>query len=373
MWEPRLGLMNPARLVREEFVFGKRDLPIRFTKTETGGTCFPGCHANYAYDRVKAVPLPKTQTAAATAPSVPNLPRAQYAEAREVSWTATDIAGKQVTVPAKSDMATALILVSADEPNSPDYVQALRTALTTDKQPKAQYIVIVAGKQASNRAREIAAKANGWPVVSDPDDVASTALDVHGWPLAVVLDRTGLEMARLTGGGNLLATKMRAYLSMADGQINQQQLAAELNPGPLPKASPTTQAVRDLRVATMMVQQRKAEQAITYLNQTKSTSPTAQVVRAKALVQLGQPDEALRTVDRLQPGSVPAADVELVRAMAWVAAERWSLARPLLEQYVVQHPEVAEAHMLLGKIYERDGNLPGAVEQYKAAGQANNR
>ena len=41
--------------IRESIPYGKWDLPIRFTKTETGGSCSPGCHLPKPYDRINPV------------------------------------------------------------------------------------------------------------------------------------------------------------------------------------------------------------------------------------------------------------------------------------------------------------------------------
>ena len=359
------------RLVREKFTFGKRDLPIRFTRTETGGTCAPGCHGSYAYDREKAIPLPTTTTTQpATAPAtsaIAGIPRAQYQEAREVAWTARDISGNEVKVPA-SGRATALIMVSADEATSLALVEKLHKAFAADD--KTQFVVIAGGKNSGKRAADIAAKAGSWPVVADPDSSAAKALDARGWPLVIVLDSTGLEIARLTGEPDLLATKLRAYLQLAAGQIDKQTLAADLATTPVAQADAKTQLARDLRAARLLMQQGKATQAIAYIDEMRTTVPEAQVIRAKALVLLNKPDDALRIVDRLKRGSAPDADVELVRAMALISLERWYLARPLLEQYIITNPGVAEAHMLLGSIYEHDNNWPKAAEQYKAASEA---
>jgi predicted CXXCH cytochrome family protein len=37
--------------IRESVPYGMWDLPIQFTKTDTGGGCKPGCHLPYSYDR----------------------------------------------------------------------------------------------------------------------------------------------------------------------------------------------------------------------------------------------------------------------------------------------------------------------------------
>ena len=41
---------NP-KLVADKVPFGKWSLPLKFIKTETGGSCAPGCHQPYSYDR----------------------------------------------------------------------------------------------------------------------------------------------------------------------------------------------------------------------------------------------------------------------------------------------------------------------------------
>ncbi|UCE59648.1 MAG: hypothetical protein JSU63_19665 [Phycisphaerales bacterium] len=43
------------RHVAETVPFGAWDVPVNFEVTETGGTCLPGCHRRYSYDRGKAV------------------------------------------------------------------------------------------------------------------------------------------------------------------------------------------------------------------------------------------------------------------------------------------------------------------------------
>ncbi len=46
---------NNPRHIRDEVPFAKWQLPVGFTKTETGGRCMPGCHQLFSYDRVKPV------------------------------------------------------------------------------------------------------------------------------------------------------------------------------------------------------------------------------------------------------------------------------------------------------------------------------
>ncbi|MCF7954797.1 MAG: cytochrome c3 family protein [Phycisphaerae bacterium] len=46
---------NHPKHIRESVPYGQWDLPIGFSKTETGGSCAPGCHVAKNYDRDKAV------------------------------------------------------------------------------------------------------------------------------------------------------------------------------------------------------------------------------------------------------------------------------------------------------------------------------
>jgi predicted CXXCH cytochrome family protein len=48
------GSDNPS-LIASSVPFGQWRLPLRFTKTETGGGCSPGCHRPYGYDRKSPV------------------------------------------------------------------------------------------------------------------------------------------------------------------------------------------------------------------------------------------------------------------------------------------------------------------------------
>jgi predicted CXXCH cytochrome family protein len=57
------GSSSP-KLIAESVPFGKWNLPIRFVKTETGGSCAPGCHRPVTYDRKNPArkPLPSSAT-----------------------------------------------------------------------------------------------------------------------------------------------------------------------------------------------------------------------------------------------------------------------------------------------------------------------
>jgi hypothetical protein len=52
---------NKAKHIRDSVPFGPGgwELPIGYEKTATGGSCAPGCHSAYTYDRVSPVIYPE--------------------------------------------------------------------------------------------------------------------------------------------------------------------------------------------------------------------------------------------------------------------------------------------------------------------------
>ena len=48
---------NQPKLIREKVQFGNWEIPVKFNKSNTGGSCLTGCHREYAYDRVNPVQL----------------------------------------------------------------------------------------------------------------------------------------------------------------------------------------------------------------------------------------------------------------------------------------------------------------------------
>jgi predicted CXXCH cytochrome family protein len=63
--------------IRESVPYGKWNLPLNFQKTATGGSCSPGCHRTYAYDRVTPMASASAPAAPAAVPSLAPTPATQ--------------------------------------------------------------------------------------------------------------------------------------------------------------------------------------------------------------------------------------------------------------------------------------------------------
>lgn len=72
---------NPMH-IRESVPYGSWKLPVRFTPTKTGGSCLTGCHRQFAYDRVKALPIDRPDPPAVNRVAPSTAPAMSPTEAR---------------------------------------------------------------------------------------------------------------------------------------------------------------------------------------------------------------------------------------------------------------------------------------------------
>lgn len=358
------------RIIRTSMKFGKWNMPVLYEKTATGGSCQPGCHARYAYDRIKPVPSTRPTTMPATRRAVPHV-QPMREETSVITWMAEDVGGSKVQVPDRDGRPMVLVLLSADSPKNRAVLRELRSTV----EASAAYVVVAGGEGAEDAARNMIQwqGSNPWPVIADGDHDASRAMGVTGWPTLLVLDGHGMEVSRIAGTNELLAARVKAYVSVAAGTTTRQAANQALAVRPVTDASPTTQAVRDVRAARLLLEENRPAEALAYLDrELKSVAPSAEVqgLRVEALILLRRLDEAMALIDRAPLAGMPGPRTSILRSKVYIAQERWDWARPLLEESVSKYPAVSEAHYLLGQVYEHDQNFPKAAEQYRLASEA---
>jgi predicted CXXCH cytochrome family protein len=358
------------RLIRASMKFGKWSMPVQFEKTATGGSCQPGCHARYDYDRVKPVPSTRPSTMPATRRAVPRV-QPMREQTNVITWTSQDISGTKVQVPDTEGRPTVLVLLSADSGRNRGVLRELRSAAETG----AAYVVVAGGEGAADAARTMVQWQGDkpWPVVADGDHDAARAMGVSGWPTLLILDSHGMEVSRIAGTAELLAARVKAYVAVAGGtttpQAANQQLAASR---PVASASPTTQAVRDLRAARLLLAENRPAEALAYLDRelkSATLSAEAQGLRVEALILLHRLDEAMNLVDREPLAGMPGPRTTILRSKVYIAEERWNWARPLLQECAAKYPASSDAHYLLGKVYEHDQDFARAAEQYRLSAE----
>ena len=161
------------RIIRTSLRYGKWDMPMHFQKTETGGSCFPGCHAQWAYDREKPVPTVAPTTLPTSFPALVAT-RAEREDGQMITWSATDVSGKAVSVPADGH-STALVLVAADDASADQVIDRLHNAVG---QVKDTQVVVIFSAQAPSSERRRSPRA-ARPALGRSSPMPTTRLPRH--------------------------------------------------------------------------------------------------------------------------------------------------------------------------------------------------
>jgi len=348
--------------------YGRWVMPVNFVKTETGGACTKSCHPPYSYDRERPVP-PQSATRPATRTIVP-VPVASTRPATSDTFTGslTTLTGQRVNVP-RRDRPTILVFLHRGNTQQESLFRQIATAVPNPL--RAQVVVIVGGEKAVEEAGKIAPQVPAaYGIVADAGHVWFDRLEVSVWPTVLVLRPDGTQAWRSAGVPETLWVRLSAYVDFASGRIDQatlmQRLATVMSAGVEKKAG-TDQQLADAR---HLLDKGEAEKARKVLERTLATQPSAVEVRvelARAYLQLDQPEPALRQLDALPPNAIAPQQEQLMRATALVKELRWPEAQRMLVTLVAGYPDLAEAHYLLGQLYERDLRWQDAAAEYKLA------
>lgn len=348
-----------ARNVRATTPYKVWNMPIRFSKTETGGSCAPGCHVPWAYDRETPVSRPTSRPSRDAAPIV----RADPQGPVMVEMAADDTSGRKVSAP-DPRRATVLLLLGAMQSSDERIITAVSQAVSAPRD--VQVIVILCGSEA-------AARPLPWPVVLDADCTIASQLDVHGWPTALVLRPDGLQVARIGGAPESLVLKLGPYLDLASGAAGQADLEQRLATNGVVSDGPTRRASRDRQLAEKLLSEAKPADALKLLNESLKIEPDSlplSVLRIRALLAMNKGTDVIAALSKIQPDALPPGQHDVLRARAMIAMKRRADAKQILLETVARVPDLAEAHYVLGTLYEQDGDWQNAAKEYRAASPA---
>jgi Tfp pilus assembly protein PilF len=87
----------------------------------------------------------------------------------------------------------------------------------------------------------------------------------------------------------------------------------------------------------------------------------------RALSQLKQGKDAAALLASIPADALPASQVNLMRGMVAVSSGNWPEARKALDAVLQQMPDSAEAHFLMGQVYEAENNWQKAAQEYRAS------
>ncbi len=290
------------------------------------------------------------------------------AETSKVRWAGADAAGRAVKIPDPGTV-TILAFVRADQPQSRMAMHQLRA--TTRQSSSAKVIVFVSGDNAAQQARELSDLP--WPLVVDSDFSASGAMSVHAWPTTLIVKSDGELVAHLAGVGTSYTTDLEAYLQLAAGKIDAAELAKRLADKESISDGPAEKAARHLALARRFLDQGRGEQAIVEIQQGLKLAPDSPgllTANIQALLAAGRADEALKAIDALADGSIPAWQINLLRGKALWAMNRHDQAKAALNDAIKLNPNPAEAQYLIGRVHEEEKDFTAAAAAYRKAYEA---
>ena len=119
-----------------------------------------------------------------------------------------------------------------------------------------------------------------------------------------------------------------------------------------------------------LVRAGRIEEAIQALETAARLDPTdvrSLLSLARTYVESGRPREGFRILDRLERQGVQDKMYFMVRARAHMAVEEWDAAERVLRRGLERLPGLAEGHLSLGYVLERQGNPREAIAAYRRA------
>jgi len=220
-------------------------------------------------------------------------------------------------------------LLSIEQARDPRMIQSIVSCLKDND--STQVAVILCGPQEPNALPELP-----WPTVLDPEGRLANELEVHGWPTALVLQRDGLQVANIGGAADSFAMKLVPYLDLAEKGLDRAVVEQQLASPKIVSDGPSSKTDRNLQRARKLTAQGDTKQAHALLAETLREQP-----------------------------NLPLVKVEIIRV--FIAEQRWKDAKVSLLYILKESPNLAEAHYLLGIVYEHEEDWPQAALEFRKA------
>jgi predicted CXXCH cytochrome family protein len=356
--------LNP-RILRDNVTFGTWQMPIRYRKTDTGGNCYPGCHATWAYDREHPVPRPTTSPTSQPALVKMAAPRFESEKPRQIRWTGTSVSNAPVVIP-DANQPTLLLFLGNETDLAKQIIASLQQ--NSDEPLPTKAIVFFCGPSAQSSDRDAVVPKN-WPIVADPEYAISRKLNVVGWPTTILVGTDSTEIARIAGGADSLSVRLRPYLEFAHKRIDSAALDRRLASHPQGSIEVTTKQLRDLQNANHLLASGKSDAAYAILKDQLDSgvdSMDVKLAMIDAMTQTGRGLDALDLLKSLPPDAISADQRDIMAAKSQIALLRWDEAQQILSETVRRNPACIDAHFLLGQIYEHANDWQNAAREYRA-------
>ena len=282
------------------------------------------------------------------------------------SVTTRATAGAAVRIPV-ADRATVMLFVRPEQLQSTRMIESVKRILA-DK-PAAQVLAVLSGDRPDDQVQAYA-KTLPCPLVLDPDFTIVGQLRIRVWPTTVVIQSDGSELGRMAGLPPSYVGDLAAYLDFTAKKIDRQTLEQRLAADDVVADAPRQRARRHLQVALRMLERDDLDAASRELDQGlkhQSNDSMLLLTKARVLLLLQKPEEALAVLGRLDQNTALAPSIEVLRGGALVAREQWDQAIPALLRAVKLNPNPSEGYYFLGMAYRHKGQWREAAAAFRKA------
>ncbi|HDZ20991.1 hypothetical protein LCGC14_0254180 [marine sediment metagenome] len=279
---------------------------------------------------------------------------------------AKDTRGVDVAVPAPEG-ATVVLFVRTDQDQS-------RRVLTQTQEafkdvPAPQVVVVLSGDLSAKQVADFGANVP-WPIVLDPDYEIVGQFGAHVWPSSIVVLSDGRELTRSAGLPKSYRADLNAWLAFAAKKIDRATLEKKLAATEVVADTPERMARRHLQVAQRLLDKGLVKQALLEVERGLEIQPKdgrLKLAKARAMLLLRRPDKAMDLLDRLDERSSLAARIAVLKGGAMVQLGEWDEAIRTLRVAIKLNPDPAEAYYFLGVAYQHKGQLAEAAKAFRSA------
>jgi tetratricopeptide (TPR) repeat protein len=282
------------------------------------------------------------------------------------SISAVDTEGHTVTIPAEG-RATVLMFIMTEQPQSQKAVEEVAAALGA--KPAVQVVTVISGQQPEAAAKALKGKLPG-SVVIDTDYSVAGKMSVRAWPTTLVILSDGEELAHMAGLAKSFDKDLAGYLDFVAGKIDRETLKARVSSSQVVVDDAHQMALRHLEVADRQLAKGLLQEAQQELEKGLKLDPRdadLQLANARLLLLMGQPEQALGALDKMDPASAALWRVDTIRGRCLVALKQWDNALTVLGRAVRLNPEPGEAYYALGLLYEQRGDWTQAAKAFRSA------
>ena len=283
------------------------------------------------------------------------------------------IDGKQISLDEQKGKITVLAFWKQDDEKSSKMLTDLSRISQEFQNKEVTFLAINGDKASDKQIREMAlAKKPTCLFVSDPDLTAYSSLGILVLPTTLIVGPDGkLAFIQDLYSRNFY-TQTRAYVRFLLGEITQDKLNAELDPGTSVKVSPARiKAERYVNLGRVLLDLKEKEKARAALRKAVEADPSfpephlllaGLCLEDKEVRKAGaELEQALRLYPNPREG-------KLLEGLTYAGQGEDGLAIAVLQELVENNPEPPpEAYYEIGKIYEKQKKTSEALAAYQMA------